>query len=622
MPSLIICQDGQDYHVIDFSETITLGRESKNDVVLPSPQVSRHHATIRRMEDGSFELLDNESTNGVWLGGREISQQLLCHGDSFTIGDYFLTFLATVAESQKVFSGSEHSLVMDDDNAKTVLFSLAELRQRDSPKNESGEGDEVIHKLSCALDAIKKWQTIADEDELLQTMLANAINCYGAKRGFVALMDRKNELVYRAVKDFDIKGDHGSVLHDLIKQGLERQCAILSQGSGGKGKSGKAGLLVFCMPLLQSGRSIGCIYLERDDGLALQAPERLILEMLALTGASFLNTVRSSMMLQAEREEMKTRLAVKDRTIIRSEKMLRLFEDIRTIAPINVPVLIFGEPGCGKELVASALHKFSGRKGGYITLNCSAIPDGIFESELFGSVKGAYHEAVNKPGKLEMAHNGTIFLDEVGDMQLPLQPKLLRFLENGEITRLGDTQVKKLDTRVVAATNRDLPTMISEKQFRDDLYQRLACFTLRVPPLRDRQDDIEPLVLYFLEKFAAEYNWSTPTIADNVLVVLTAYQWPGNVRELRNTVLRLAVHSRGKKITMSQLAMVGEQFQQGNDSQSFEPFPTLEEMEKQQIEAALHRARWNVSDAAKMLGIARSTFYQKIKKYGITVQSR
>ena len=618
MPRLIISQNGQGYHLRDFYGQVSLGREQKNDVVLPSPQVSRHHASIIPAGDDSYLLKDNGSTNGVWLADKKIADYGLQHGDSFTIGDFLLTFLHENSDATPVFQGVNR-MADNDEAAQTILFTLDEIKKRDALNADANEGDEVIHKLSCALDAVKKWQGIKDEDELLGTVLSNAMNCYGAKQGFLALMDSHNELVYRVVENFDVRKEQSDIQHDLIQEVLDRQCAILSNGKGKK--KGKA-KVVFCVPLMQSGRATGCLYLVRDDASALQATERLLLEMVALCGSSFMQNIRNRRRLEVEREEVKTRLAVQDKTIVRSDKMVRLFEDIRTIAPINVPVLIFGEPGCGKELVASALHKYSGRKGGYITLNCSAIPDGIFESELFGSVKGAFHEAVNKPGKLEMAHQGTIFLDEVGDMQLALQPKLLRFLENGEVTRLGDTQVKKLDTRVVAATNRDLPTMISEKEFRDDLYQRLACFTLRIPPLRERQEDVEPLVHYFLEKFAVEYNWATPAIADGALADLMAYQWPGNVRELRNTVLRLAVQSRGNKITARQLEMVGEQFRSEHGRQTIESFPTLEEMERQQIEAALQRSRWNISDAAKMLGIARSTFYQKLKKYDIPAQPK
>ena len=267
--------------------------------------------------------------------------------------------------------------------------------------------------------------------------------------------------------------------------------------------------------------------------------------------------------------------------------------------------------------VASALHAFSGRKGAYIPLNCAAIPETLFESELFGSRRGAFHEAADKPGKLELATGGTLFLDEVADMALTLQPKLLRFLENGEVTRLGDTRAKKLDVRVVTATNRDVAALIAANRFRDDLFQRLSCFTLHVPPLRERLEDIEPLSRYFLGRFAREYNWPEPRLADSALQALCRCQWPGNVRQLRNVLLRLAVQAQGRQIGEREV-LVAVDGPGGPEPARVAAFPTLEEMERQHLRHALERAGGNISDAAALAGIARSTFYQKMKKYDIS----
>ncbi|NLX19637.1 MAG: sigma-54-dependent Fis family transcriptional regulator [Desulfobulbus sp.] len=375
---------------------------------------------------------------------------------------------------------------------------------------------------------------------------------------------------------------------------------------------------VLTVPLLRETRVIGCLYLDDHGDTTFTAAMQGCLEILALYGAALLDNLANRQRMQRERETLKSRLATRDETIVRSEKMVKLYEDIRTIAAINVPVFILGEAGSGKELVAAALHTFSGRKGAYIPLNCSAIPEGIFESELFGSKKGAYHEAVDKPGKLELAEGGTLFLDEIADMALNLQPKLLRFLENREITRLGDTRSRRLDVRVVAATNRDVAAMIQENLFRDDLFQRLSCFTLKVPPLREREEDIEPLARYFLRKFSKEYNWPEPRITDGALQLLAQHRWPGNVRELRNVLLRLAVQSQGKVITEHDLSTLSDEFGMRSRA-AIEVFPSLEEVEKQHIRAALERAGGNISDAALLVGIARSTLYQKMKKYEITI---
>lgn len=313
--------------------------------------------------------------------------------------------------------------------------------------------------------------------------------------------------------------------------------------------------------------------------------------------------------------------AVRDRLqqvgiIAESNLMLDLFQDVEEIAQINVPVLILGPHGCGKEKIAQALHALSRTKGSFIALNCSAIPEGIFESELFGSVKGAYHGATDKPGKIEQAENGTIFLDEIGDMGLALQPKLLRFLEQRELTRLGDTRVRQVNVRVIAATNQNLKKMMEEKKFRPDLYQRLACIKLQVPALHERKEDILPLVNFFLEQFAREHDLQPQKISTAAIRKLMVYNWPGNVRELHNVLIAAAVKSRKGIIQPEHLTSLPEKLL-ADDMDGDETFFSLQEMEKYHIRKALQVTGGNRAKAARMLGISRDTLYKKIEKYDI-----
>ncbi len=308
---------------------------------------------------------------------------------------------------------------------------------------------------------------------------------------------------------------------------------------------------------------------------------------------------------------------IKEGIVVESEKMVSLYQDVFAVAGINIPVLITGEPGTGKEKVALALHIFSQAKGEFIPLNCSSIPEGIFESELFGCVKGAFHNATDKPGKLELANKGTIFLDEVGDMSLPLQPRLLRFLEDKKLTRLGDTRIKDIDVRVVAATNQDLKIMMTEKKFRSDFYQRLACVKLEIPPLRERQDDILPIADFFLSRFSKEHNLTITHISKEAQNVLMEYHWPGNIRELGNTLLSASVRNRGKAITPDCLFTASEELKvKKNDFMN--EFLSIKDMEKIHITEALERTGWNKVDAAKLLGMSRDTLYKKIQKYKIS----
>jgi len=230
-----------------------------------------------------------------------------------------------------------------------------------------------------------------------------------------------------------------------------------------------------------------------------------------------------------------------------SAALKRVLRQARTVALCDATVLILGETGTGKELIARAIHRMSSRKdASFIKLNCAAIPTGLLESEIFGHEKGAFTGAFSrKIGRLELAHGGTLFLDEIGDLPLELQPKLLRLLQDQEFERLGSNRVIHVDVRLIAATNRDLPRAVAERQFRSDLYYRLHVFPIRVPSLRDRKEDIPLLVRHFLQKFARRMNKKIESIPTETMSALVSWGWPGNVRELENFVERSVILSPG-----------------------------------------------------------------------------
>jgi len=626
MPKLIVCQDAQNYRLVEFTSSVTIGREEDNDIVLASPLVSRQHASIGQRENGDYVLYDHESSNSVWLENKKVNALRLVHGMTFRIVDYFFTFIDERDDNQpsRVFAG-EHDLPLVGQrpiDSATILFNPEQENLQPLPEPMARSRPEEDAPLAPLSRLLVELHGIDEEQLLEERLLGGAVALLQAEHGFLALLNEKNELIYATTHCFDPHKESRDVRQDVVQQVMDRGCPQRVGGEergekGSRATQGGPARSVLCAPLLREGKAIGCLYLDHGDQDFFSAAALSTLEILALDGAVLLDNLMGRKRMHRERETLKSRLAIKDETIICSEKMLKLYEDIRTIAPINVPVFISGEAGSGKEHVAAALHSFSQRKGTYIALNCAAIPEGLFESELFGSKKGAFHEAIDKPGKLELAEGGTLFLDEVADMSPTLQPKLLRFIENGEITRLGETRVKKLDVRVVTATNRDVAGMIQEHTFRDDLFQRLSCFTLKVPPLRERVEDIEPLTRYFLKKFSGEYNWKEPKVSDNGLQVLSQYQWPGNIRQLRNVLLRLAVQSQGKLITDKEILAFSEEFG-AMDTAKVDVFPSLDEVEKNHIKAALDRASGNISDAAGLVGIARSTLYQKMKKYNIS----
>ncbi len=611
MPKLIVCRDGRDYRIVEFADELTIGRDPDNTIVLDSPQVSRRHAALSRNRDGDLVLADLDSTNGTWLGRERVRRStLLRSGQSFRIMAYSLTLVdeSGVHGPTRIVAGTgpDQRREQAAREGQTILFDLA-----DGPESVDRQHAGTTTGPAALLPIFARLRRIDDEEELLAALLQHALDLCGAAFGFVALKDEHAGLVYRQVLHMDAGQERGireEIIRQVMDSGVGRSDTGSHQGSG-----------VVCVPLfIGQGPATGCLYCGTDKGEALAAEGCLLLELLADHVALLLANLRQRSRLAMEEQGLRSRLADREQTVVHSPAMLKLYRDIRTIAPIRVPVLILGEAGSGKELVAAALHSFSGRKGAWVTLNCSAIPEGIFESELFGSVRGAFHDAMDKPGKLEQAHGGTLFLDEIGDMALSLQPKLLRFLENNEVTRLGDTRTRRLDVRIVAATNQDLEAMIREKKFRDDFYQRLSCFILKVPPLRERREDIEPLVHHFLARFADEFNWPEPQVAPAAMRTLVDYTWPGNVRQLRNVVLRLSVQCRGRRITVHDLCEIQDDLGQARQRR-VAAFPSLAEMERHHIREALERSAGNMSDCARMLGIARSTLYQKMKKYGLGI---
>ena len=294
---------------------------------------------------------------------------------------------------------------------------------------------------------------------------------------------------------------------------------------------------------------------------------------------------------------------------------------VETVAPTPSTVLVCGETGTGKELIARAVHDLSPRKDRtFVKLNCAAIPTGLLESELFGHEKGAFTGAISqKMGRFELANQGTLFLDEVGDIPLELQPKLLRVLQEQEFERLGSTRTIRVNVRLVAATNRDLAPMVAEGRFRSDLYYRLNVFPLILPPLRERRDDIPRLVRHFTQRFARRMGRQIETIPSEVMSALVQYPWPGNVRELQNVIERAVILSRGSvlQVPKADLQSALPQPAAPVDDAS----PTLAHAEREHILRALRDTHWVLAGpkgAAERLGMKRSTLQFKMKKLGIS----
>ena len=308
-----------------------------------------------------------------------------------------------------------------------------------------------------------------------------------------------------------------------------------------------------------------------------------------------------------------------DGIIAGSVEMLRVLRNIEKIAPTDVTVLLLGESGTGKELLAQAIHKMSGRvRAPFVPINCAAIPETLLESELFGHERGAFTGAVKQSiGRIESADHGTLFLDEIGDVPLHMQVKLLRFLQDQIIERIGGRKPVQVDVRIVCATNQDLDRLMAEGRFREDLYYRLNEVTVRVPPLRERLGDVAVLASCFLRRFASEYGRPVRGFASAALAAIKDHPWPGNVRELENRVKRAVVMADGPFLSAADLGLSAS----GEEPQSLGIRAARARAEREVLQLALAQAGSNLSKAAKLLGISRPTLYDLMQQHQISLDA-
>jgi two-component system nitrogen regulation response regulator NtrX len=321
--------------------------------------------------------------------------------------------------------------------------------------------------------------------------------------------------------------------------------------------------------------------------------------------------------LQRENERLRAIAGSADEMVGTSAGLAQIRAEIAKVARTDAKVLITGESGTGKELVARAIHKASERAAGpFEKLNCAALPKDLVESELFGFEKGAFTGATQaKRGRLEAADMGTLFLDEVGDMSLETQAKFLRAIETGEIERLGSTRTVSVDTRIVAATNKDLPAEIQAGRFREDLYYRLNVIPIQLPTLRARREDIPLLVEHFAAKLGAEHGRPPRRFEKDAVERLRAYSWPGNIRELRNLIERLLIMTDGETVGLAEVEEVLPA--DGDDEAPSEIKAARDKAERDTILSTLKQCQWNVTEASRRLGMDRGYLHRKIKRYGL-----
>ncbi len=471
--------------------------------------------------------------------------------------------------------------------------------------------------------------SILDPKELLNKVMDLALEIVRAERGLIFLYrsetDEMEMVVARNMEKQTIKDATEYSRSVLREAGRGRSILMHDAVTDARFKEFRSINMfqirsLLCVPLCIKERIIGTVYVDtRQPGVVFTEDDQKFLEAFANQASVAIENAR--LYEQVRQENQYLRQAVQERygyenIVGRSAKMREVFSVLSRVATSNLPIMIRGESGTGKELVARALHQNSPRKDRkFFSENCAALPDTLLESELFGHAKGAFTGADNHhKGLFELADGGTLFMDEVGDMSMAMQSKLLRVLQDGEIRPVGAEQSRKVDVRVLSATNRNLEQMIRDKKFREDLYFRLKVISVKIPALRDRSEDIPLLVDHFLGKIARENNAAKLRIDPQLMAVLTRYEWPGNVRELENEVYRLALFASGDTLTMEDARNDAEFFEKVNLPGTRGVDTGVTRLE---IEEALSKAKGNRVEAARLLGVSRATMFRKIRQYDL-----
>ncbi|NLM43711.1 MAG: sigma 54-interacting transcriptional regulator [Clostridiales bacterium] len=456
--------------------------------------------------------------------------------------------------------------------------------------------EERDKELELILDSIQDAITIVDKYGITKYWNNAAVKMYGIK---------KEDIIGRHIKDFF----PSSLLPRIIKEEKSYENIYNSPRENSFN-------IISASPLYYNGQLVGGISLDRDVTDHIRTTE-------------LLNKARSNLDVLRKEVSAINKNRSSFYTILGNNLKFREAVNLaRDMARSNINILIYGESGTGKELFARAIHIESGREGLYVPINCSAIPNDLMESELFGYAGGAFTGALKegKTGKIELAHKGTLFLDEIGDLPLHMQPKILRVLEDGMVTKIGSAKSIKVNIRVIAATNKNLEEMVEKGTFRKDLYYRLNSVVINLPPLRERRDDIPLLANRFVQDYCMEYGLNILNISPQVMDAFIQHDWQGNVRELNNVIERMVVIAKNNKLTTLDINTLPENIvvrrktaveETHNKENPYDLNNILFNAERDAVINAMKMANNNKSKAAKLLNIPRSTLYFKLKKYGI-----
>jgi len=480
-------------------------------------------------------------------------------------------------------------------------------------------------RMESLVEISKAISSVLELDRLMEVIMDHAVLAVGVERGIIFLRSADGSLEAKVVRNVEketlanAEEVSRSITNEVASSGKYFLSSSLQDDPMASGRASVRDfkiLSVLCVPLVARDSIIGTIYLDSRK-LTKVFSEGDVQFMLAFAGMAAV-AIENAKLYEASRSEARfwrdeaTLRFGFERIVYASPSMEQLSARARNVARTNVSVLITGESGTGKDLFARAIHYHSlRREKKFVPINCSAMPEHILESELFGVKKGAFTGAtVDKHGLFEEADGGTIFLDEIADMHPSLQAKLLRALQEGEIRRVGDTAIRHVDARVISATNKDISVELKDHRFREDLYYRLSGIVISIPPLRDRTEDIAPLARHFVKQFCEEQHLPVKSIAGDAVNRLQEYRFPGNVRELQN-ILQNAVLFSGEEIEVKDLELPNLA------GTAVVPEGDFSEATRQHIIKVLDKVGWNQTRAAQILGLNRTTLQAKMKKLNI-----
>jgi transcriptional regulator with GAF, ATPase, and Fis domain len=609
------------------------GRDRANEIHLRDLAVSRRHCALEPTEDGCILLRDLDSRHGTFVNGVPVRERLLEEGDQITLGaSLFLFQTRDESAAGEATAAGPAAAVLDDlgyTAESTVHLAPEDARYLRPDAFVEAPGSRVARDLQALLRIGNALHALRDSASLARRLLELVLETVPAERTALLLLDRGGEMENAFALDRGGAAETFPISRTLVQRAIAERSAILANDVlQAPGWSGAESLFaariqsLIAVPLTGPEGALGLLYL--DSPQAGVRFDEAHLELLTAAGGIAAAALANIRHLEGLRDEnLRIEAALSHEMVGESPRMREVYRFLGRVAPTDSTVLLRGESGTGKELAARALHHGSPRSGKpFVAINCAALSETLLESELFGHEKGAFTGALSrKLGKLEVAHTGTVFLDEIGELSPTLQAKLLRALQEREIERVGGTRPIRVDLRVVAATNRDLEKAMREGAFREDLFYRLNVITVTLPPLRERREDIPLLASHFAALICRKLGRRAAGFTPEARACLLRYPWPGNVRELANAVERAAVLGEGDLIRPEDLPETLLEAAPAAGGGAVTPYhETLNRTKRQLILDAVRQAGGNVTRAAEALGLHPNYLHRLISNLGLRDQ--